>query len=210
LWVYPTHFAAEGLGEQKIQVIKDRNMVVVMTAAIDWQKGAPLEDLLRDYIIPAARSDSPLSPDPAALEALQARVKSMADPVQPVPPLPDVARQIAGKTYVPESNPFGWESLTLNFEERSPEARVLVNRTSSDITMAVGLDNSYRETNTEGLQCWARGRWEDDSTFVIRQLQRYPELQETEYRLTFSSGELRIHAEEMVFGGSADVKATAK
>lgn len=210
-WVYPDHFAAEGLGEQKIQVVKDRNLVAVMTAAIDWQKGAPLEKLLQDYIVPAAQSDGPLPANPTALAKLQNKVKFLAEPLQPVPALPEIARQISGKSYVFETNSVGWKALTPIFEEGAAEARVILQTETGDSTVAIGLDNVYRQTQTEGNSQWLRGRWEGNSTFVARQLQLSPALEEMEFRLEFTGDQLNVHAQEMVFGNSTvDLKAHTK
>ena len=41
-------------------VVRDHNMLVVMTSAIDWHKGPALQGLLREDIIPAAASNVPL------------------------------------------------------------------------------------------------------------------------------------------------------
>jgi CubicO group peptidase (beta-lactamase class C family) len=210
-WVYPSHFAAEGMGEQKVMVVKDRDMVVVMTAAIDWTKGAPLEELLRDYIIPAAKSDGPLPANPAAYEELQARVKFLANPVRPVEPLPEIASNLTGRVFVPESNPFGWKTLTLHLEEGSSEAKVSVLDGARQTDLAIGMDNVYRRTDIGGKATWARGHWEGDSVLVVRQLQWIPDLEETEYRLDFSGDDLKIHVEEVVFGYyTFDIKATAR
>lgn len=204
-WVYPTHFAAEGLGEQMIQIVKNRNMVVVMTSAIDWHKGPVVLKLLQDYIIPAASSDTPLPPNPAALASLQDKVKYMANPVQPVQPLSTVALGASGKTYLMQDNPLGWKTISVTFEEGKPEAlaTVVTARGTDTIksTVAVGLDNIYRlEPLDPGNFAARRGHWIDDHTLLVRQMQSWPDIEETEIRVDFSPEKLKIHAEEMVFG----------
>jgi CubicO group peptidase (beta-lactamase class C family) len=205
-WVYPSHFAAEGLGEQKIMVVKDRNMVVVMTSAIDWHKGPALEKLLDDYLVPAANSTGPLPANPAAFTSLQGRIKYLANPAQPVQPLSEAARYISGKTYaMQDNNPAGWKSITLTFEEGSPEAKASVAAVSGANTLtqtvAIGMDNVYRvERSPDGGFTARRGYWLDDHTLVVRQLQSSPDLQETEIRAEFNGDRLSMHAEEVVFG----------
>jgi len=211
-WVYPSHYGAEGLGDQVIQVVKDREMVVVMTAAIDWRKGQVLEDLLRDYIIPAAKSDSPLPANPPAFEDLQAKVRSLANPVQPVPALPETAERISGKTYVIEDNPAGWKSLTATFEEGSPLAHVTLVNAVGEVSVQVGLDNVYRIAKLpDGNTIALRGQWEGGSTFVVRQLQSSPNVEEVEMSFDYKGNDLAIHAQETVFGNyTFDMKGAAK
>ena len=175
-WIYPSHFAAEGLGQQKIMVVKDHNMVVVVTAAIDFRKSPEndfaIEKLLQEYIIPAAKADGALPPNSAALGELQAEVAYLANPVGPVQPLSELARKVSGKTYILEDNAIGWKSLTLTFEEGSPQAlarlEVAENASGdgpSTITQSVviGMDNRYYvEKSSDGGFTARRGYWLDD------------------------------------------------
>lgn len=205
-WVYPSHFAAEGYGEQKIQVVKDRNLVVVMTAAIDWHKGQLLEGLLRDYIIPAAKSDKPLPTNASAFGELQAKVKWMAKPVWDVPPLPEIARNISGKTFTMETDPMGWKALSVEFAEGSPEAVATVQTEVGPLSVRIGLDNVYRLTTQGTSQLALRGRWEDGKVFVVRQVDPAT-VQEEEIRFDFSGGRLTGTAREVIFDSfSLDVQ----
>ena len=54
-WVYsaPNLYAAQGLRGQKIYVIPDLELVIVFTA--DMNNTAPIFELVKDWIIPAAR-----------------------------------------------------------------------------------------------------------------------------------------------------------
>jgi CubicO group peptidase (beta-lactamase class C family) len=212
LWVYPTHFAAEGMGEQKVQVVNDRDMVVVITAAIDWKKGPAILKLLDNYILPTASADGPLPPNLPALAALRDKVKYLAHPEQPVPKLPEIAARVSGKTYVIDENPSGWKSLRVRFEEGKPEAlATLVNAAGQNLA-AIGLDNVYRVTdlpdgNTVGLRGW----WDDEDTFVIRQLQTSPDLEEIVMRMDFAGDELNVSADEVILDTySIDMHGVAK
>jgi CubicO group peptidase (beta-lactamase class C family) len=200
-WVYPTHFAAEGNGEQKIQVVRDRNLVVVITAAIDWRRGPVLEPLLTDYLLPAVQADKPLPANPAALAALQAKVQALRDPVQPVPALPAIARQISGRRYVLADNPLGIQALTLYFTEGSSTAQATVEAGDYSTQGLIGMDNAYRVARPAAAPATAlRGRWETDQVFVVREL-NLATVEEIEYRLDFSGGTLKGQVAETVFGG---------
>jgi CubicO group peptidase (beta-lactamase class C family) len=212
LWVYPTYFAAEGLGEQMIQIVNDRDMVVAITAAISEHRGPATRNLLEDYIIPAASADGPLPPNPDAVKALQEKVEYLANPVKPVPPLPETATRIFGKTYTMDENASGWESFSISFQEGKPEAVAVSVDSTGEHRAAIGLDNVYRTTempggNTVGLRGW----WEDEDTFVAKQLQSSPDLEEVVMRMDFTGDQLNIHAEEVVLGNlSADMHGVAK
>jgi CubicO group peptidase (beta-lactamase class C family) len=211
-WVYPTHFAAEGYGEQKIQVVRDHNMVVVMTAAIDWKQGAPLEKLLKEYIIPAATSVAPLPPNETAFTQLKARVERLANPAEAVPPLPNIAKLISGKSYVMEKNEAGVEIITLVFEEGKAEAYASVTSAGQEVKAELGLDNLYRITKNPSSDSVIAlvGRWEDGTTFLVRRL-NFDTVDEEEWRLVFEGSHLQAHVEERVFGRySFDLKGEAK
>lgn len=209
MWVYPSHFAAEGNGEQKIQVVKDRNLLVVMTAAIDWHKGQVLEDLLRDYIIPAAKSDKPLPPNAAALAALQAKVDWMANPVSEVPPLPEIAHIVSNKTFLVGESPFGWKAIKIEFTDGSPMAIAFLQTNDGDMQAEIGLDNVYRVVPDVGNTPIAlRGRWQDNDTFVVTQVS-LPTVQEVQFTFDFAGGQLKAQARETVFDSfDIDVQGT--
>jgi CubicO group peptidase (beta-lactamase class C family) len=215
-WTYPTHFAAEGLGEQMIQVVKDRNMVVVMTSAIDWHKGPVVLKLLQDYIIPSATSNAPLPANPSALQALQQKISYMANPVQPVQPLPAIAKQVSGKTYIMDDNSNGWRTLRMDFKEGSPEALATIEATNGTSTITqtatLGMDNIYRvEKSPDGNTIGRKAYWDGDHTLVVRQVQSSPELEEVETRAEISADGVKIHAREVVFDTySYDMAGTTK
>jgi CubicO group peptidase (beta-lactamase class C family) len=199
-WVYPSHYAAEGRGEQKIQVIKDRNMVVVITAAIDWHNAPGLEKWLQDYIIPAAASDSPLPANPTAQAALQAKEDALANPIEPVPPLPETALRISGKAYELKDNAAGLKTMTITFTEGSGEALAVIEDETGKTELHVGMDNVYRLNQGElGPALALRGRWTSDTSFVVKQL-LVPGVDETEYRLYLGKDKLNIEIEDVVFG----------
>ena len=217
IWVYPEgpagFIATEGLGSQVIQVVKDRNMVVVMTSAINDKDGQTVRDLLTDYIIPAAVSTEPLPANPAAQQALQDKVEYLADPLEPVPPLRPIARQVSGKTYVmQDNNPAGWKTLSFEFVEGSPELKVAVVSTSGEETVSIGLDNVYRmQRHPDGSFTARRGQWVDDHTFAMRQLESSTNIEEYQYRVTFNGDDLKIHLDGEVFNTtSLDVLGTAR
>ncbi len=65
MWtVYPgiRHFSALGMGGQQIHVYPDKQLVVVMTSTLeDFAESSEINRMLRQYILPAVRSDLPLA-----------------------------------------------------------------------------------------------------------------------------------------------------
>jgi len=209
LWtVYPEdgHYAALGLGGQQIHVYPSRNLIVIVTAALESFAEAPeIEKALSDYILPAVKSDSPLAENPDGFARLQAHIETAANPVQPVLLLPGTAMNISGSTYTFAENLLGWETLELVFEEEAATAQLHLNDYPA---LDVGLDNVYRLSNWDVIgELLLRGRWEDEQTFIIDY--PYPaagtpalgELGETEFRLKFTGDTLEVAAEQTIFAG---------
>ena len=73
-WVMaPDRYGARGAHGQRIFVLKDEDMVVVFTGSLKEAKTLIPEELLKNYIIPAVRSDKPVPENPRSWE----RLKSM-------------------------------------------------------------------------------------------------------------------------------------
>jgi len=208
LWtVYPEdgHYAALGLGGQQIHVYPSRNLIVVVTAALESYAEAPeIETMLSAYILPAIKSDSPLAENPDASARLQAVIETAANPVLDVPPLPGTAFEISGSTYTFEENPVGWETLEFVFEPGAPTAQTVFN----GIPLQVGLDHIYRVSdNWPGGEILLRGGWLEEDVFVVDYpypiigLATLGELGETEYQFKFSGDQMEVTVKQLVFGG---------
>ncbi len=71
-WVMsPGNYAALGYRGQRIFVLKDRQMVVVLTSRLKQQDGFIPTGILRGYIIPAVKSNSPLPENTKAFNRLR-------------------------------------------------------------------------------------------------------------------------------------------
>ena len=180
------YYYAYGYGEQKIYVVPDKEMVVVITASIDpdelaWEV-CP-EYLLEKLIIPAARSRRPLRQNSDGEALLRSLVEAAGQPEsKPVPPLPEFARQISGRTYLLEENATGWTSFALAFQGR--EAALTLAFGDRSDGLAIGLDDVHRVGHCEQVgelfkrtsvywsgptwtEIGARGRWESQDSFVV-------------------------------------------
>jgi hypothetical protein len=208
LWtVYPEsgHYAALGLGGQQIHVYPSKDLVVIVTASLESYAEAPeIEQMLNEYILPAVKSDSPLADNPDGLSQLASALETAANPVRPVPPLPATASDVSGSTYAFGDNPFGWKTLAFVFEPGEEIAQIILD----EVPLQIGLDNLYRASETaQGYEMLLRGRWVDESTFVID----YPyslsgmmvlgDLGESEFQFRFTADKLEVTVQQLVFGG---------
>jgi CubicO group peptidase (beta-lactamase class C family) len=161
-------YAALGYGGQYLVVCPEHNLVVTIVSALEEKDFFIPSHLLKAYIIPACVSSAPMQENPAGLARLQAITETAANPEpSPVPPLPEIAEQVSGRTYVLDPNPSPFKTISLAFEEGSDEATVSLAFGPKHIHVAVGLDGVYRITQSEGYWRAYRGAWDDDSTFTI-------------------------------------------
>ncbi|UCD21749.1 MAG: hypothetical protein JSW22_06905, partial [Chloroflexota bacterium] len=164
---------AIGHGGQYIKVSPDRNLVVVLTGGGGIT--GVVDEVLSSYIFPAVKSDEPLPANPDSLASLEHLIQSLSTPppAEPkdVPPLPEIAHIISGKTYQLDANPFGLLSITLTFNEQD---EALLGITSSgvltmgdtDYEWLIGMDNVERfSPGTFDIPVAAKGSWETDSYF---------------------------------------------
>ena len=170
-WIDPDGggFKAHGWGGQGITVRKDLRMVAAGTA------GNPTagDRMFRDFD-PAMISDEPLPPNPDAVAAIEAFAHELENPTPgDVPPLPEIASEVSGKTYRMDDNPRNLEEFTFRFEPTSRTATVASMIEGEAFESEIGLDGVYRlnEMGENGPMPQSnmlalRGRWtaEDELT----------------------------------------------
>jgi CubicO group peptidase (beta-lactamase class C family) len=173
-WIDPRGrwYAALGRNGQHIFIYPEENMVVVFTAALPTGNNAdliPLQKLLDQYILPAVKSGEPLPDNPDAQARLKAKIQTLEQPQRIVSNLPNTAKEISGKTYNLEENPFGWKTIVFSFPEGKDEAQIA---TDDNPPTQVGLDNLYHfaEAGESPFSVGFRGTWKDTDTFVIEYL----------------------------------------
>ena len=186
-WLHPSGYYADGAGGQRIFVFPDLEMVVVTTGdgGSDY---AVIADLLNSYIFPAAKSETPLPPNPDGVALLESSVQqaAAAPNPEPVPPLPDTALQVSGQTYVLDDNPLGLLSASFTFQEG--EADALLNLSLVDgnqVEWLIGLDNVFRiSPGMYGLPAAVMGGWESENVFVL-QTDEMGKMQQDRISMTF-------------------------
>jgi hypothetical protein len=158
-------------------------------------------------ILPAIKSDAPLSANPAAETKLKDAVANAAETPAPttVAPLPAIAKAISGKTFVLPPNWIGLQALTLTFPAAGdPTARFAfvesgnMNRTEKVREVRpIGLDGVLRfsPNGRYGLSVGLRGNWEDDHTFVL-EYDEIANLNSYRLRLSFTEKTVSVQAKE--------------
>jgi hypothetical protein len=173
-WLNPGFgfYWASGIGGQNIFVLPDQDMIVVTTGTTGGGgSGGWGERLLISRIIPLAESAVPLPTNAAGVAALESSIQSAAAPVdvQSVPPLPDVALEIDGRTIVLESNAVGLESGSLAFPEEAEAVVTWRYASGNPVEALIGLDNVERYFPLQnGLRAAAKGGWESDNVFAFQ------------------------------------------
>ena len=158
-------YAAIGRGGQRIQVWPAINTILVMTGG-----GVDIDDI-EPLLQPAFADLSKPSPaNPSGVARLESALKAVMQPPAPKPvaPLPAIAKEVSGKTFVFDPNPLEIETLSLEFT--GPAEAVLVIKHSDGATTSwpVGLDGVYRMSVGEyNLPQGVRGEWVDDQTFAL-------------------------------------------
>jgi CubicO group peptidase (beta-lactamase class C family) len=172
-WVKPEHYSAVGHGGQYIVVSPDRDLVVVLTG------GGGITDVvsevLSSYIFPAVKSDEPLPANHDGVALLEQLTQSLSTPppAEPkeVPPLPEIAHMISGKTYHLDSNQLGILSITLTFNGQD---EAMLNLTSTGVmtlgdtewSWLMGMDNVERfSPGTFDIPNAGKGSWMTDNYF---------------------------------------------
>jgi len=169
-------YSALGRGYQRIFVLPDENVIIVVTSGANSAQQRKVETLLTSYILPAVKSRAPLPPNPDGLASLKSKIDQAAvdrDERALVPPLPKTARRISGRTYALDANPYGLTELTLIFEKRDEALlRLSMSPAFSEIPnleLPVGLDNIYRIVPRCRLDLPAalKGAWQKANVFVV-------------------------------------------
>jgi CubicO group peptidase (beta-lactamase class C family) len=160
-WVSDDSYYASGRGGQNIRVYPAYNAIVVTTArGFDYDEITPL--LAAAFIDP----EKPLPANPVNVAKLNETLPILAQAPEPWPdnPIPEMAKEIAGKTYIFGTNSADLESLRLEFND--PKAGIFYMKIQGqDVVWTVGLDGKYRlSPDGQGL----RGYWGDPQTFILQ------------------------------------------
>jgi hypothetical protein len=194
----PTLFEANGRGGQRISVVPDKNVVVVMTGG-----GFEPGDIGR-FVLAALRSDRPLPDDRVG----QARLATALQQIRMPPARHDetkspTAARISGRVYALEDNLLGIRSLALELPG-SGAAELRLELTSGEVLrQPLGMDGQYRLTTLYGGAVSAgRADWFVDGRLRI-ELNRLSLINRTLFDVEFRGDDLLIDASEPTELGQA-------
>jgi CubicO group peptidase (beta-lactamase class C family) len=167
-------YSAHGFGGQYVFVLPKLDMVVVFTGGIaDPDFPAP-HQLVKTYLLPAAQSAQPLAANPRMDDQLTTEIKNIQNTEKPAMPLPDIARQISGKTYrLVGVSPAGWPTeITFTFPGDETYTTSSLTTNGEILTVTGGLKNVFY-MNKRGPESKTivpmRGYWQDERTFIEEQ-----------------------------------------
>jgi len=186
-------YAAIGRGGQRIQVWPDIDAILVMTGG-----GVDIDDI-EPMITPAFVSpDKPLPANPSGRAKLEEALAAVAAPPAPKPvaPLPPLARQVSGRTYVFDPNPLGIEACSLEFDGPAEAVFRITHNGGTVEPWPVGLDGVYRmSVGPYGQPQGMRGGWADGRTFVME----YDNISNNDHfflRLSFDGDKVTVESRE--------------
>ncbi len=170
-------YSMHGFGGQYLFVLPAQDMVVVFTAGLPDPIFPAPNQLVKSYLLPAARSDEPLAANLPAVQALESAIQAIEQPDRSLAPLPDIARRISGKTFriTEASPPSAWsETIALTFNDGNTYQAEQHWRGGQSIVVEGSLNNVFHYTPikfegyqpTENIVVALRGYWQDDHTFV--------------------------------------------
>jgi len=187
----PTLFEANGRGGQRISVVPDKDLVVVMTGG-----GFEPGDIGR-FVSASLRSNTPLPDDSVG----QARLATALEQIR-MPPArhaetksPTAAR-ISGRVYTLEDNLLGFRSFALEFPRSGAPALRLGLASGEILAQPLGMDGQYRLTTLYGGAVSAgRADWLGDGRLRV-ELNRLSLINRFVFDVEFRGEDLLIDASE--------------
>ncbi len=158
-------YRADGRGGQYIFILPEWDMVLVTTGG-----GFTMDDIAQYLIKSFSDFEKPLPANPQAVAILDDALAAIKQPpaTMALAALPEIARQISGKTYVFQPNPAMLESVAIEFDG-SAEAMIFIQAGGSpSVSHQVGLDGVFRfSPGPDGRPTAYRGTWVDTQTFLL-------------------------------------------
>lgn len=160
----PGLFEALGRRGQRIDVLPDKDLVIVMTGG-GFEPGN-----LAPFLLSALKSDQPLPENPTAQRLLKEKLQAATLPPQrnKAHPLPATAKEISEKIYRLDDNSLGLRSFQVRFFNES-EGEIVLSLADRKIIFPIGLDGLYR-IGAEGpakLPLGGRAEWRSANELAL-------------------------------------------
>jgi len=193
-------FRADGRNGQRIFVITSMNMVIVTTGG-----GFELDDVMPYMAEAIVDLENPLPSNDSGVSQLETVVAELrqSPAAQPVPPLPDVAIAVSGKTFVFESNPAHIQSIRVDFDNAT-EATYYFQVEKEEVMRigGAGLDGVYR-TSSSGWPAIAKAAWSDNQTLLV-DYSRGPGLEDVTWQIQFEGDRMVLETSGIVIEGELE------
>jgi len=161
----PFFYEAVGRGGQRISVVPEHNLIVVLTGG-GFEPGD-----FSHLLLAAIKANQPLPANRAAGARLAAAViaATQAPASQNTAPLPSMAKTISGKTFWLDPNPAGFKSLTLRFTSAKDASVRLTFTDHHTEEHPIGLDGRIKKSagGRFNLPVGVKGYWETNEVFVL-------------------------------------------
>jgi hypothetical protein len=188
----PPMIAATGRGGQRIKVMPEKNLVVVIVGRLDVNE-------INHFITEAIASDHAIPEDTEGRALLEAAIAKAVRPPAPrsLSALPPLADTVSGESYSLGGNPLGLKALSVSFDS-AREATVRIEFGNGRVEQRpVGLDGVplVSPGGRFGLPVALSGTWEGPNVFSFD----YDEVANINcyrYRLTFAGREVSIEVTE--------------
>jgi CubicO group peptidase (beta-lactamase class C family) len=167
-WTMPDKraYMAVGFLNQVMLVLPEHDAVLVTTGRTRY----PLAALV-DGVATAVVAGTAVADDAAARQRLAQRIRVAATQTPtPVPPLPDTAKRISGRTYEFARNLAGLKSLRLLFDGGVPryEAEVFAGPLGLQrLSGPIGLDGTFHVDERPDAPVAVKGQWVGEHSFSM-------------------------------------------
>ncbi len=209
-------FRADGFAGQYICILPEQDLIAVFTSGINYSEPNQPLNLMRDYVVPAVKSETALPESAESNQKLAACLRELENPTPKAPPaLPETARRISGKTFQTADL-----SIIFAFVFDQPDSCTLsFTQQGKKHSLPVGLDGVYRKSNVKqvGTLQWyppyegiaLKGNWEGENTFILDWQYNGEPYHET-YKFTFEEKSAIMEVTEYVVGCAGPMQPYAK
>jgi CubicO group peptidase (beta-lactamase class C family) len=166
-------YSAHGYGGQFIFVLPKLDMLIVFTGGLPEVQFPTPNQLVKTYLLPAAQSEQALPPNAPAVQALAERIQAIEQGEPTNAPVPQIAREISGKTYrILKVIPGSSNEFKLTFSQGGTYQNETVwGDQPFIVTGSLSQVYHLNQATFPGppaveLLLPLRGRWQPDGTFV--------------------------------------------
>lgn len=200
-----TLFEANGRGGQRISVVPDKNVVIVMTGG-GFEPGD-----LGGYFLKALRADTPLPEDSNGRARLAEVLRSISTPPVPRATVQSArARQVSRRVYTLQQNPMGIRSFAVEFSDSAEAVLRLGLTDGTELVQRLGLDGVYRvAADKSGASSAGRGDWLPDGRFRA-EFNRLARINRFLFDIDFRGEDVAVVASEPTEFGTVNLRGTVR